>query len=228
MGASPMQTLPAAPFSGYPAPGLPPGQIGPSYGSLPTEDYFQSLMATGLDGTIDGPNVVRIPIRVGPGESPQITETDVTLEDGDIVFIEARSSEVFYTGGLLGGGQYTLPRDYDLRALEALSIAQSQGSRGGSQKSAGGVSAINQDVTISASQLVVVRKLADGTSVPIQIDLNRAKRDMTGRENIIIQPGDYLYLQYTCLEGVGAFFERHLLEGALFGLATAQFTSNGN
>ena len=71
--------------------------------------------------------------------------------------------------------------------------------------------------------------LVDGqTSVPIQIDLNRAKRDMTGRENIIIQPGDYLYLQYTCLEGVGAFFERHLLEGALFGLATAQFTSNGN
>ena len=203
--------------------------MGPqSFSALSTNDYFDSIQTVGLDGTIDGPNVVRIPIRIGPGESPQITEADVTLEDGDIVFIESRGSEVFYTGGLLGGGQYTLPRDYDLRALEALSIAQSQGSGGGSQKSTGGVSALNQDVTISASQLIVVRQLADGTNVPIHIDLNRAKRDMTGRENIIIQPGDYLYLQYTCLEGVGAFFERHLLEGALFGVAAAQLTTNGN
>ncbi|MFV0446605.1 MAG: polysaccharide biosynthesis/export family protein [Planctomycetaceae bacterium] len=201
-----------------------------SYGVMPTDDYFDSMMASGLDGTIDGPNVIRIPIRVGPGEVPQISEQDVILEDGDIVFIEARSSEVFYTGGLLGGGQFTLPRDYDLRALEALSIAQSQGTRGGGGRSAsaGGVSALNQDVTISASKLIVVRKLGDGTSVPIEVDLTRAKQDMTGRENIVIQPGDYLYLQYSCIEAVGAFFERHLLEGALFGLATSQFNRGGN
>lgn len=210
-----------------------PGMALPSsagYGSdaMPTDDYFDTMMTAGLDGTIDGPNVVRIPIRIGPGQSPQINEQDITLEDGDIVFIEARGSEVFYTGGLLGGGQFTLLRDHDLRALEALSIAQSQGTRGGTSRSAGGVSALNQDVTISASKLIVVRKLPDGTSVPIEVDLNRAKRDMTGRENITIQPGDYLYLQYSCIEAVGAFFERHLLEGALFGLATAQFTSNGN
>ncbi|MCA9055762.1 MAG: hypothetical protein KDA75_18110, partial [Planctomycetaceae bacterium] len=218
--------------------GMPPGagpmpsaSIGWAPVNLPpmaTEDYFDTMLTAGLDGTIDGPNVVRIPVRIGPGETPQIREGDITLEDGDIVFIEARSSEVFYTGGLLGGGQFTLPRDYDLRALEALSIAQAGGSRGGVSKSVGGVSALNQDVTISASKLIVVRKLVDGTSVPIEVDLNHAKQDMTGRENIIIQPGDYLYLQYSCLEAVGAFFERHLLEGALFGLATAQFQSNGN
>ncbi len=243
---SPMdhQSFPPA-FAGQPIPNQPlpgphfadphfagPGITGPAFtGPLPGEtphgDYFHSMLSSGLTGTIDDPNVIRIPIRVQPGERPQIRETDVTLEDGDIVFIEARDSEVFYTGGLLGGGQYTLPRDHDLRALEAISIAQAQGSQGGSSRSAGGVSALNQDVTISASKLIVVRKLANGTTVPIEVDLNRAKQDMTGRENIIIQPGDFLYLQYSCLEAVGAFFERHLLEGALFGVAASQF-SNGN
>ena len=45
-------------------------------------------------------------------------------------------------------------------------------------------------------------------------------------ERINIQPGDYIILQYTKLEGVGAFIERHILESALFGLAAARFNSN--
>jgi hypothetical protein len=198
--------------------------------SWSADPYFNSMVADGVTSTIDGPGVLRIPIRIAPGETLQISEQDVTLLDGDIVFIESRCSEVFYTGGLLGGGQYTLPRDYDLRALEAVSLAQSSGARqgGGQGGSAAGVSALNQDVTISASRLIIVRQLDNGSRVPIEIDLNHAKRDMTGSQNIIIQPGDYLYLQYSFVECVGAFFERHLLEGALFGVAAAQFQTGGN
>jgi hypothetical protein len=219
---------PAASYAGSPilGTGASPAMFAPAWGDE-VDLYFRSVRDQGLDPTIDGPNVVRIPIRILPGETPVIRESDIILEDGDIVFIEARHSEVFYTGGLLGGGQYTLPRDYDLHALEAVSIAQAAGVRGGGGRmtSSGGVSALNQDVTISASKLIVVRRLADGTRVPIEVDLNRAKRDMTGRENIIIQPGDYLYLQYTPLEALGAFLERNLLEGALFGVAAAAFTT---
>jgi hypothetical protein len=198
-----------------------------SQGGWDSSPYFGSMIDGGMTSTIDGPGVLRIPVRVAPGEQVSISESDVTLYDGDIVFIEARNSEVFYTGGLLGGGQYTLPRDYDLRALEAISLAQSgnQQTGGGRQQSSGGASALNQDVTISASRLIIVRRLDNGTRVPIEIDLNKAKRDMTGRQNVVIQPGDYLYLQYGFLEGVGAFFERHLLEGALFGVAGAQLTT---
>jgi hypothetical protein len=236
---APLSPIPAAPlgpmppggvgWSGYPAPGVIDSPVPlPVMGGGEHETYFQTMLGSGITGTIDGPGVVRIPIRVLPHETPRIRECDVTLEDGDIVFIEARDSEVFYTGGLLGGGQYTLPRDHDLRALEAVSIAQASGPRGGSTKSVGGVSALNQDVTISASKLIVVRKRPDGSSLPIEVDLNRAKQDMTGRENIVIQPGDYLYLQYSCVEAVGAFFERHLLEGALFGVAAAQFSTDSN
>jgi len=177
------------------------------------------------DLTIDSPNVIRIPIRLGPGETPNITEEDVTLYDGDIVFIESRESEVFYTGGLLGGGEYQLPRDRDLHVLEAVSIAQSQvgGGGGGTMSSSGGVSALNGDVTISPSRVIIRRRLPDGQVVPIEVDLYRAR--LTPEEDIIIQPRDLIMLQYKCGEATLAFIERHLLAGALFGVAAAQLST---
>ena len=171
---------------------------------------------------VDGRHVIRIPIRLGPGETADIREEDIILQDGDIVFIESRDTEVFFTGGLLGGGQFTLPRDYDLDILQALSIATSRGNAGAT-RTVGGLSALNNDVSISPSTVIVLRKLPDGGEVPIKIDLYRARTDMS--ERIAIQPGDYILLQYTPLEAIAAFFERHLLEGALFGLATQSFTS---
>ena len=82
----------------------------------------------------------------------------------------------------------------------------------------GGVSALNNDVSISPSTVIVLRKLPDGGEVPIKVDLYRARTDLS--ERIVIQPGDYILLQYTPLEAIAAFVERHLLEGALFGLAS--------
>ena len=170
---------------------------------------------------VDGRHVIRIPIRLGPGETADIREEDIILQDGDIVFIESRDTEVFFTGGLLGGGQFTLPRDYDLDILQALSIATSRGNAGASRV-VGGLSALNNDVSISPSTVIVLRKLPDGGEVPIKIDLYRARTDLS--ERIAIQPGDYILLQYTPLEAIAAFFERHLLEGALFGIASQNLT----
>ena len=42
---------------------------------------------------------------------------------GDIVFIETREREVYYTGGVLQGREIPLPRDYDLDVLAAISLA---------------------------------------------------------------------------------------------------------
>ena len=206
---------------------MPPMSAPAGYGiGGDVDQYFDSMLSGGVASTIDDPGVIRIPIRIGPGDAPLISESDITLQDGDIVFVESRGSEVFYTGGLLGGGQFMLPRDYDLRVLEALSIAQSGGQNNNSPRGIGGISALNQDVTVSASKVIIRRRLADGTTVPIEVDINRAKRDMTGQENIIVQPGDYLILQYSRLEAVAAFLERHLLEGALFGLAASNLQNN--
>jgi protein involved in polysaccharide export with SLBB domain len=172
------------------------------------------------------PNVIRIPIRLYPGEQINIKPADVVLNDGDIVFIESRQTEIYYTAGLLGGGQYTLPRDYDLDVLGAISIAQSaQNQTGGNTRAIGGVSAINGDVTISASNVIILRKTPDGGQIPIKIDLYKAIKDPN--ERILIMPEDVVMLRYKCGEGVGAFIERNLLEGALFGVAAAQLQTGG-
>lgn len=174
-------------------------------------------------GIVDGQRIIRIPIRLGPDEQIDFKPEDVILYEGDIVFIESRDTEVFFTGGLLGGGQFTLPRDQDLNVLEALSIATSRQGGSGAARQIGGVSALNNDVTISPSNVIVIRKLPEGGEVPIKIDLYEARNDLA--ERLIIQPGDYIYLQYTPLEAIGAFVDRHLLEGALFGLMAQQFNT---
>ena len=57
-----------------------------------------------------GPNAVRIPLRLGPYDPPlELSQEDITLYDGDIVFVQSRETEVFYTGGLLAAGQFPLP-----------------------------------------------------------------------------------------------------------------------
>lgn len=174
-----------------------------------------------------GSKITRIPVRLKPGESINFLPEDVILNDGDVVFIESRDTEIYYTGGLLGGGQYTLPRDYDLDVLAAISIATSpQQNVSQVGRNVGGVSAVNGDVTISASDVIILRQLADGTQVTIKVDLYKALRHP--EERIIIRPRDVIILQYKKGEAVGAFFERHLLEGALFGIAAAQLQSNGN
>jgi len=179
-----------------------------------------------FDPTVESPNVVKIPIRLADGEMPHLSEEDVTLYDGDIVFIESRETEVFYTGGLLGGGQYTLPRDYDLHILEALSIAEGRNSSGAqNSQSIGGVSALNHDVSNSASRVVILRNLPNGQRISIEVDLPKAMRYQ--QENILVQPGDMLILQYTVPEAVAAFTQRFLLEGALIGIATSTFTGGG-
>jgi protein involved in polysaccharide export with SLBB domain len=195
-------------------------------------DGVGALHGIDMGQSLEGRRVIRIPVRLGHGEFADINEADIILHDGDIVFIESRETEVFYTGGLLGGGQFTLPRDYDLDILEAIAVAQGQrqggGGGGGSRatSSIGGQSALNNDVSISASQAIVKRKLPDGTEVRISINLYQALRDPA--ERVIIQPGDYILLQYTRMEAIGAFIERHLLEGALFGVAATQLNNGGN
>jgi hypothetical protein len=174
------------------------------------------------DLTVDSPHVTKIPLRVYPGDDPGFTEEDIVLEDGDIVFIESRETEFYFTGGLLGGGQYPLPRDYDLDVLGALAIAQAEGSANnnlGATRAVGGLSVLNQDVSVGASEVVVMRRLPNGRKLAIKVDLYEAMRSPC--DTIYIQPGDFVVLQYTRSEAIGAFFERRILDGAVQGAANA-------
>ncbi len=154
----------------------------------------------------DAPNVTRIPLRFYPDQSPAFQETDVILKTGDIVLIQSRDREKFYTGGVLGGGEQMIPRDYDLDILGAVALAGgpvgssgnavSSSQRGGGGSSGGG----RRTGPIPPSRAIVVRKLADGGQIPIRVDLNRALTDSS--ERILIQPEDIVIVRYTISEEI--------------------------
>ena len=172
------------------------------------------------DATIGNSRVIRIPLRLFPGETANFSEDDITLHDGDIVFIESRRTDFFYTGGLLGSGQYRLPRDYDVDVLACLAIAHSGNRSGanGNVRALGGVSSLNHDVTVGASRVVIVRRQPDGTTLPIQVDLYKAV--LHPKQRILVKPGDYVVLEYTPIEAVGAFIQRFVLDGLILGVSS--------
>ena len=158
----------------------------------------------------EDPSILRIPLRVKPGVIPDVTEDDVRLQDGDIVYIESRETEVFYTGGLLNGGEFPLPRDYDLDVLGAISIAGS--AVGGSARQFGGGGAGGGQIGLEGvppGMLYVLRKTECNGQIAIEVDLADAINNPRSRP--LVQPGDTLILQYKCEEqlinfGLSTFF----------------------
>lgn len=145
-----------------------------------------------------------IPVRWSSGEPLPFAPEDAILHDGDVVLLEARVQELFYTGGLLPAGEQTLPRDYDLDVVEA--VAQIRGTMvngafGGSNFTG---RLIQQGIgNPNPSALTVIRKTANGGQIPISVDLNRALED--SRERILVHPDDVLILQETRGESVARY-----------------------
>ncbi|MCA9264624.1 MAG: polysaccharide biosynthesis/export family protein [Planctomycetales bacterium] len=167
-------------------------------------DYFMSCMndPDSRAEMVNQPNVVRIPLRIGPNDPVMnISQRDIILNSGDIVFVQSRETEVFYTGGLLPGGQYPLPRDYDIDVLQAMAMA------GGSVSSATGATesaflrgGAGAGAIFPATRVIVLRELC-GEQVPIEVNLKRAMVDPS--ERVIVQPGDFIILEYTPMELFG-------------------------
>jgi len=187
--------------------GGPPGLD--AYNAVIVEHKSRVARRVNPDGTVTacpgGPHIVRIPLRVPPGEVPPFSPEDVILDNGDVVYLEARDQERFYAGGLLPPGEYVLPRDYDLDVVRAVAFVRGpllNGAFGGSNLSGrlvepgfGGP---------SPRLLTVLRKLPDGHEVALEVDLFRALHDPS--VNILVQPGDLLILQDTPAQGVARFF----------------------
>jgi protein involved in polysaccharide export with SLBB domain len=147
---------------------------------------------------------VRIPMRLRPNEQLPFRPEDVVLKNGDIVFIESRDTEIYYTGGLMPVAEIPLPRDYDLDVMEA--VTQSHGPLFN-----GGVNFNNLTGTItnngvgapSPSLVTVIRKTPHCGQITIRVDLNRCAQDP--RERVLVQPGDFLILQETPGESLTRF-----------------------
>jgi len=152
-------------------------------------------------------NITRVPLRINPKAAAiSLSTDDIVLQRGDIVFVESREAEVFYTGGLLSGGQFPIPRDYDLDVLGAIalsggSIASGVGgnnfrgtlySTSGSTPGGGSLASL-----LPPTEVIVIRKGREQMQV-IKLDLRTAMTDP--QQRILIQPNDLVMLEYTDFE----------------------------
>jgi protein involved in polysaccharide export with SLBB domain len=165
----------------------------------PLLDDIDSYVHVSDDRSKDPENVVRIPLRGSPGSPVQdLRQEDIILGNGDIVYIRSRDAEVFYTGGLLKGGQHPIPRDYDLDVLGAMAMAS-----GSIAAAAGGanIDGFGSGVgSIFPPTRLLVMRVTDGRQQTIEIDLRRALADPGQR--ILIEPNDFIVLEYRAGEVV--------------------------
>jgi protein involved in polysaccharide export with SLBB domain len=174
-------------------------------------DVLTALNVTGGPPGTDGKNEVyiyrgeydpknprkgqtRVPLKIFPDQQLTISEADITLNEGDILVIPGRESEVFYTGGILQSRQFALPRDYDLDIVGAIAVANGQIINGAFSQNQFVAQSIATGLGAPSPVLVnVLRKLPDGQQINIRIDLGRALQDP--RERIYIIPNDIVVLQ---------------------------------
>lgn len=142
----------------------------------------------------DGPNAV-IPLRIYEGEQINIPTEDIILGNGDVVYISNRTAEVFYTAGLLPGGEHQLPRDYDIDIFEAMSIA---GYSYGASQGGGGGGFMPPNTGVPATELFIFRECADGSEFTIKMNMERAVA--CDEERILVQSGDKLFLRMSPTE----------------------------
>jgi hypothetical protein len=191
------------------------GQGGPKGVALPESWLTDPSGGEASRGSDGESRTIRIPLRTKPGQHRPFPEDDVRLVSGDIVFVPPRETDVYYTGGILPAREVPLPRDNDIRVVEAILRI------GGSVVSGGTlVGGFSQATTLvtgidrpNPSLLTVLRRTPGGGQVNIRVDLNRALRDP--RENILVKPGDVLVLQETPAEAVA----RYLTNVFRFGVA---------
>jgi protein involved in polysaccharide export with SLBB domain len=148
--------------------------------------------------------VVRIPLRQLPGAPPCFLPEDVLLQTGDVVFLEARDEDLFYTGGLLPPGAFVLPRDHDLDVVEAVSRVRGplfNGAFGGSNLAGNLIAPGLGDP--SPSLLVILRRTPGGGQVPIVVDMREALRHP--EERLLVRAGDVLLLQEKPSEAVARY-----------------------
>ncbi len=162
-------------------------------------------VAEGGANRFPGTQTIRIPLRLRPGEAVPFRPEDVILENGDVLFIEARDTELYYTGGLLPPRQFILPRDYDLDVVEAISLANGPLVNGATNVNNLQGNLITTGLGFpSPSLITILRKTPDYGTIPIRVNLNRALQD--SRERILVQAGDMIILQETPGEAMTRYF----------------------
>ena len=107
-----------------------------------------------------------------------------SLRSGEVVNVKSPSNQFFYASGALNAGQYPIPRDRQLNALQAVALA------GGSFNSQRG------GAYLGPSELVITRQ----NGQTFRVDYQRLQANPNA---VRIRPGDSLSLQYKPREVIG-------------------------
>lgn len=160
-----------------------------AFASSVKDHYNKTGEISGLGSDL---GIVRIPIRVLPNSNPpKLTSEDVTLLDGDVLYIQSRDAEVYYTGGMIKGGVFPIPRDYDIDVLGAIATA------GGGIGSTSSDGQARTTFLLPPSRILVLRNVGNQQRA-IKIRKKDALRDPSHR--ILIEPNDVVLLEYTNYE----------------------------
>lgn len=114
------------------------------------------------------------------------------LSDGDVVVVESRPTEVYYTSGLIRSAEHPFPRDRSMNVLEAVALA------GGPVTATRGRFGISQ---LPPTELNIIRTHPQYGHQNLRVDLNQAIVDPSQR--LLVMPGDHLILRYKPGETVG-------------------------
>jgi Polysaccharide biosynthesis/export protein len=152
---------------------------------------------------------IRIPLRLRPGDPFNFTEEDIILQSGDVVFIAARDADVYYTAGLLGAGQYALPRDTDLDVIQAIAVVRGPLLNGAFSGNNLQGSVVSSGIgSPNPSRVTILRRTAGGSEIRIRVDLNYAFRDI--RQRPLIQSGDIIVMQQSPGEAFASYLTQVL------------------
>ena len=138
------------------------------------------------------------PVRTAGTRRSPFPRSQTRLGDGDIVSISAKPTEVFYTGGLLGGGEFPISRDRPLSITDAIAQA------GGIPQSRRGVGV----VPLQEPQSLTLLRQVNGQQVSRRFDLNNGFSQAASQTRV--RSGDYLILDFSRSQrvqnvGIGVF-----------------------
>jgi hypothetical protein len=145
-----------------------------------------------------------VPLSVYYDQPINITPEDITLNEGDIIRIPNRNTELYLVGGVINPRQVALPRDYDLDVVQAIIVGNGPIISGAFQNNQFQGNQVNAGIGQPSPALVnVLRQLPDGQQLNIRVDLDRALKDP--RENILILANDRIIMQEKPAEAMARY-----------------------
>ncbi len=117
-------------------------------------------------------------VRIDLTDTDALRRADYRLKDRDIVRVVSRKKEVIHVAGLVNEpGQFELPKDQEIRLLDAIAMAGGRSS-------------------VVADKVFVIRQLpSDDEAIVIQASLATAKQN--SQENLVLGPGDTVTIEQT-------------------------------